>query len=309
MTGKSTAPGTGTHRRGKVQPSPSTDAEAVSAPTLPLENSVPASSTPAPVLPLFYADPVALAAGRHGDWRLTSNGAGFAAEAVALPLVVTDFAAASRSYPILFTAGEIAPVALVGLERANLFVEDGRWSDGAYVPAYVRRYPFLLIEAPDKSGFGLAVDAASGLIAREGEAGEPLFAGQEPGAVTLRALEFCRLFNQDHDRVRAFCRALAEADLLVDRQADATLPNGRKLAVSGFQVVDPARFAGLAEETVVAWHRAGWLALVHFHLASLERFTDLLARQGRRDALAGDPQASDAAPPETLPNTLPNTLQ
>ena len=72
---------------------------------------------------------------------------------------------------------------------------------------------------------------------------------------------------------------------MVDRRADAALPNGRKLSVSGFQVVDPKRFAELSEGKVVTWHRNGWLGLVHFHLASLERFADLLGRQGRRETV------------------------
>lgn len=256
-------------------------------------------SVPATVLPLFYSAPVALAASRHQSWRLLPGAAGFAAETAAIPLVVTDFAAASRNYPILFTSGDVAPIGLVGLEKSNLFVEDQHWVEGSYVPAYVRRYPFLLIEASDKSGFGLAIEAESPLVAKNGDIGELLFTDSgEPGLVTMRALEFCRLFNQDHERARAFCKALTDADLLADRKADATLPNGRKLSVAAFQVVDPERFAKLDEETVVAWHRIGWLALVHFHLASLERFADLLTRQERRDSLK--PDATDQRPALTL---------
>jgi hypothetical protein len=204
-----------------------------------------------------------------------------------IPLVASDFAAASHSYPIVFTTGEIVPVALVGLERTNLFVEEGRWAEGAYVPAYIRRYPFLMIEAADKSGFALAVDAASELITKEESdaagAGAPLFEDAQPSQASLRALEFCRAFTQDHERTKAFCKALTEERLLVDRRADAVLPTGRKLGVSGFQVVDPQHFAELPEAKILTWHRNGWLGLIHFHLASLEHFTDLLSRQGRQE--------------------------
>lgn len=246
----------------------------------------------APVLPLFYGDPVPLSSARHGALRLLSGDAGFARRATALPLMLTDFAAASHHYPILFTSGEVAPVALVGLEHDNLFIEDGRWAQGAYVPAYVRRYPFVLIEAADKSGFSLAVDRASDLIANGGEAGEPLFVDTEPSEVTKRALEFCRLFNIDYEVSRAFCAALAEENLLIERQADVTLPDGRKLGVGGFQVVDPERFTQLSEEKLVAWHRNGWLAAIHAHLASLYRFADLLTRQTKRISS----QPADAVP-------------
>jgi hypothetical protein len=257
-----------------------------------------AASSATPTLPLFYAEPVPLAAARHGAWRLRPGNADFARHATSIPLVFGDFAPTSRSYPIVFTAGEPAAVALVGLDRVNLFVDEGRWADRTYVPAYVRRYPFLMIEAADKSGFALAADAASDLIG-PGSDGEPLFDGDQPSPATLRALEFCRLFTQDHERAKAFCRALAHEDLLVDRQANIALPTGRKLAVAGFQVVDPERFAALPEDKVVAWHRDGTLALIHFHLASLERFQDLMLRQSRCD-LAQGPSG-----PDTQPTTLP----
>jgi hypothetical protein len=241
-------------------------------------------------LPPLYADPVALTASLHGHWRLrAASGAAFAARIGSIPLAASDFAAASRSYPIVFTSGEAMPVALVGLEQSNLFVDGSRWAEGTYVPAYVRRYPFVMIEAGDRSSFALAVDAASDLIGKEqGSAeGTPLFEGEKPSPATLRALEFCRQFSQDHQLARAFCKALTEEGLLLERRADITLPNGRKLAVAGFQVVDPQRFAKLSEQKVVLWHRNGWLGLIHFHLASLERFSDLIARQARREGQAG----------------------
>lgn len=236
------------------------------------------------MLPLFYADPVPLAAGRHGNSCLLAGDAGYTAQASAIPLVLADFTGASRHYPVLFTSGEVAPVALVGLERDNLFVDEGRWADGVYVPAYVRRYPFVLVEAGDKSGFGLTIDQASALVAPDGEAGEPLFDDAKPSPVTQRVLEFCRLFNLEFTATQAFCEAVGEQQLLVERKADVTLPGGRKLGVAGFQVVDPKRFAKLSEEKVVAWNWSGWLALFHTHLASLTRFADLLARQGAREA-------------------------
>lgn len=71
-------------------------------------------------------------------------------------------------------------------------------------------------------------------------------------------------------------------DLLIDRRADATLPDGRKLGLEGFQIVDAEKFAGLADDVVLDWHRKGWLALVHFHLSSLERFSALLTLQAAR---------------------------
>ena len=97
---------------------------------------------------------------------------------------------------------------------------------------------------------------------------------------TRRALEYCRLFHESFLAPQAFVEAMSDAGLLIDRQADVALPDGRKLGVTGFRIVDADALSMLPDEKVVAWHRNGWLAMIHCHLASLERFADLVARQG-----------------------------
>lgn len=253
------------------------------------------AGTGKPHRPLFYADPVALHSDRHADWRLRGGTAAFATEATAIPLVLTDFVPAARSYPILFTADTTAPIALTGLERSNLFVDAaGTWAAGCYVPAYIRRYPFVLVETPDRNDLGLAIDAAGAFVACGGGEGESLFEGGEPSSATRRALEFCRAFHESFLATQHFGQALSDAGLLIDRQVDATLPSGRKLGVTGFRIIDVETLAKLPDETVVTWHRNGWLAMIHCHLASLYHFTDLLARQGAAESLSDVDLAEDA---------------
>ncbi len=236
----------------------------------------------ASALPLFYRDPQPLSAAQHGAWRLKDGDAAFAADTPFVPVVVSEIAAAARSYPIVFSAGEGAqPVALLGLEQRNLFVADGRWTDEAYVPAYVRRYPFGFIATVNPEGFALAIDAASERVARSGEEGTALFDADQPAKLTQDAMAFCNTFQSEAAATQAFGDALRAQNLLIDRRADATLPDGRKLGLDGFQVIDTERFANLDEAVVLDWHRRGWLALVHFHLASLERFGALLTLQAQ----------------------------
>lgn len=232
-------------------------------------------------LPLFYKDPHPLNGVHHADWRLKDGDASFAAETAFSPIVVAELASAARSYPVVFSAGDVAqPIAVLGLEQRNLFVTDGQWDEQAYVPAYVRRYPFGFIATVNPSGFALAIDAASDRIAKDGEEGAALFEDGKPTELTQNAMAFCNSFQAEADATLAFAAALREQDLLIDRRADATLPDGRKLGVDGFQVIDTERFAKLDDVVVLDWHRKGWLALVHYHLASLERFGALLTLQG-----------------------------
>lgn len=234
-------------------------------------------------LPLFYKQPEPISSIEHAEWRLKEGDFAFAAGTAYVPLVIGEMAAASRDYPIVFAGEDISPLALTGLERANLFVDAGAWTPDRYIPAYVRRYPFGFMATRDPRNFILALDVSSDRLVRQGEEGAPLFEDGKPAPVLAEALSFCDLFQAEIESTRAFSEALTAQNLLIDRRADATLPGGRKLALDGFKIIDADAFSKLADEIVLDWHRKGWLALVHFHLMSLERFSDLLTRQHSRE--------------------------
>lgn len=239
--------------------------------------------------PMFYRRPVPLSSQTHAAWRLKGGDAAFAGETNAVPLMVGEFASAARSYPIVFGANDTAPVALLGLQRSNLFVSNGKWSEGHYIPAYVRRYPFVFVQMSSPEGFALAIDADSERVVSEGTEGVALFENGAPADVTKQALEFCRSFTGEHRATRAFVEGLRASGLMTARHADVTLPAGRKLSLSGFEIVDEKKFAALTDNVVVEWHRKGWLGLVTLHLASLARFTDLLSLQSAREGAAAQP--------------------
>ncbi len=234
------------------------------------------SQSPGASLPLFYSRPAALNAGLHGDLKLKGGDFAFAADTNASPLAVVEFASAGRHYPIVFSDADHFPLALLGLERQNRFLDQGQWEANAYVPAYIRRYPFVFIETRE-NGFALAVDMASERL--QAEEGAAFFADGKPSELTEGAMAFCKEFHAAHVMTRAFVTALKAHDLLVPHHVDARLGPDTPLKLSGFSVVDRARFDALADEAVLEWHRNGWLALVHLHLNSLDRFNDLLVRE------------------------------
>lgn len=248
------------------------------------ENTPAAAPAGGSSLPLFYRAPQPLNSQVHAGWRLQAGDAAFAAETPFVPIVVGELAAAARSYPVVFAAGTAQPLVILGLEAKNLFVTDGVWDAQAYMPAYVRRYPFGFIATVNPEGFALAIDGDSDRIVRDGTEGAALFEDGQPSELTRQALDFCNAFQAEAAATGAFTAALVEQGLLIDRRADATLPDGRKLGLDGFQIVEAEKFAALADDVVLDWHRKGWLALVHFHLASLDRFQALLARRADRAA-------------------------
>lgn len=234
----------------------------------------------------------------HGDVGLIpGSDFGFAREAVAIPLTDGEFMLAMRHYPIVFAMDEQAsPIALVAIRKEhNLFVErDGSWKAGSYVPAYVRRYPFIGMETDDGTQQLLSVDRASERFVpsvKDRTDAQRLFDETgKPKMVAQAAMAFCHAFRTDYASTVAFGQALLDAKVLEPYHADFRLPDGTLHQVNGFYAVNEQAFRALPDTRVVAWHIKGWLALVTLHLASLQSLQVLLdlnaQRANERKALA-----------------------
>jgi hypothetical protein len=261
--------------------------------------SSPAAANAAAFLPLFYKAPVLLSFQEHGQSGLAQpDGFGFAREAAAVPLGMGEFMPAIRHYPIVFAEGGAAtPLAVLGLKQgSNLFVEDdGAWRAGHYQPCYVRRYPFIVTEAPDQGATLLAIDAASERFVAKADAqadASRLFddkGGATPAARS--AIDLCLAFHEDHLRTAAFAAALDQAGLLVPNRAEMRLPDGQNYTLQGFRIVDEKALRALPAETIADWHAKGWLDLITLHLASQRNWQLLLdIHAARNTAQAGAPQ-------------------
>lgn len=248
--------------------------------------------------PLFYKDPVVL---RFEDYRdvglAPAEDYCFAAEAVAIPICAGEFSMAIRHYPIVFTTGEQAfPVALIAIQKgSNLFVgPDGCWKAGCYVPAYVRGYPFIVMEAADQSRQLLLVDrGCNRFVSSVADRDDALRIFDDVGQPTTtaqNAIDLSCSYSIGSIHSRIFTQALISERLLKSYYADFKLPDGSKHQMSGFQIVDEEAFRALSAATIADWHKKGWLALVTLHLASLQSFQALLdlnaQRANERKALA-----------------------
>ena len=249
----------------------------------------PAADAPAAksALPLFYTQPRPLDSNTHRSRRLKDNANfTFARKANSVPLNGVEFAIAQRHYPIVFTStGKPFPAAVMGLRvDENLFVaDDGRWIEGIYVPAYVRRYPFVFIEAPEDKLI-LAIDEGSGLLVDDGP--HKLFddAGK-PTPLVNGALQFCGAYQANFKQTVEFIDSLLEHDLLVDNRANAVLTGGERLTLGGFKVIDEEKFKALPGAVLKSWRDQGWLAWVYAHLFSLTGWNSLAAMASKRPPL------------------------
>ena len=229
-------------------------------------------------LPLFYREPQALSSERHGGKSLAKQpDYSFSRDTNSVPVTAMECSRAMRDYPIVFTTGDpVVPVAVLGMRGAkNQFVEsDGSWRAGAYIPAYVRRYPFILMESPDRLQYTLCVDEASSMLVDGDE--QPLFNGDEAAEVANNALQFCSAYQGQHSFTIEFTAALEKYGLLVENRASVALKTGEQLSLSGFRMVDEEKFMALPDDVFLDWRQRGWIPLIYCHLLSMGKWQSLV---------------------------------
>lgn len=265
------------------------------------------TNEPTPQLPLLYKELVPLNSRQHGGWRSrTTEKATWLAKQHAIPLTVDEFAQAQRHFPIIFSAGPNAvPLALMGLDQGvNVFVgDDGAFLDQVYIPAYARRYPFLLARLPGENGdLSLCLDPTTDLVG-EFVDGVPLFEDDNPSESCKAALDFCEQFEISGQKTEHFVAQLEERALLIDGEVTIHIPGEAKPFVyRGFRMVDEARLREVDATVLRAWIENGMLPLIYFHLASLPLMRDIFARQIQSGNAATPAPATGKAPKARNPN-------
>lgn len=235
-------------------------------------------------LPLLFSDLTPLSSVEHASWKARASDALPAfAQQHAIPLTIDEFAVAQRHYPIIFSAGDNpVPLALMGLnEGINTFVDaDGKLLDQVYVPAYVRRYPFLLARLrEDSDELSLCFDPSANTIGPF-EEGDPLFVDGQPSEGVKAILGFCEQFEQAGQRTTAFMQELIKSELLMDGEVSIQVAdNDQPFVYRGFQMVNEEKLRDLRGNSLRKMMQSGLLPLVHAHLFSLGIMREIFARQ------------------------------
>lgn len=250
----------------------------------PAGNGATPADQAAQVLPLFYSQPEILRRDVHQNLAL--KGAAdfsFAQGANAIPVTLREFPVAGFHYPIIFVVGRelTTPVAVTGVEQgSNLFVDpDGQWDKAAYVPAYVRRYPFVFVRDREQDRFALCVDRASNRLT-EGEDGQKLFEGEEMSQLTKQALDFCTAYQQEAQQTERFVQMIVDMGLIVQKSMTLTLMNGSKIAINNVGIIDEEKLGNLSDEQFLELRKTGALGPIYCQLMSQRCWQNLILRKG-----------------------------
>ena len=260
------------------------------------------ASQPQATLPIFYKNLQPLSSSLHSKFKSrTSDKAPYLANNHAIPLTIDEFAHAQRFFPIVFSTGENpVPLGLLGLnEGVNVFVDDeGKPYNPFYIPAYVRRYPYMLARLkPDAQELSLCFDPESGLVG-DFEDGAPLFDGEKPSEQLNAILKFCEEFEVSAQRTAAFVKELEAMELLIDGEVTIQ-PEGAEqpFIYRGFKMVSEEKLRDMRGDELRKINQNGILALITAHLFSLSLVRDIFARQmamGKVPPQNAEPLTADA---------------
>lgn len=235
---------------------------------------------------LFYSQPEPLNAEHHAKLGLVSveKPFGFAKAGHVIPLTVGEFAQAALSFPIIFAGPDRIPLAVMGLNAGdNLFIaDDGSFADATYLPAYIRRYPFVLAGNETDEQMIVCIDRGSNLLSDKGET--KLFgADGQPSEYTQNAIKFCDDFEVERRRSMQFTKLLQDLDLLEPKQAVYTPQNqadgsfGQPQLIADYFAVSEDKLKTLSAEKLVELRDNGALGAIYAHMVSLTGWDRLMA--------------------------------
>lgn len=247
---------------------------------------------------LFYQKPVPLNKTEHSGKKINPAGRtfSFAAKTNSVILAGVEFSEAAKEYPIVFAqAGNaVIPVAMLGLRNEeNLFVdEDGNW-DATYIPAFVRRYPFVLAETGEPGQRAVCIDESyEGFNDDEGEA---LFDGEEPTPFLQQAMSFLDEYQARYLRTEAFVTRLRDNELFMELNAKVDMVDGQQFGLTGLLAVDERKLLQLPDDKALELFRTGELSWIYCHLMSLGCMGKLVERIGKLTGALESASESESA--------------
>lgn len=245
---------------------------------------------------MFYEKPVPLNREQHKNHgvKAVDKPFEFMAKQHFLPLTAREFGTASASVPIIFAGDERSPIAVMGIrENENLFVEDGQFAQDFYMPAFARRYPFVLAQDNENDRFVVCVDESADCVTDK-KPEQPFFNGAENSQFTTEAFQFLQDYERDRQATAAMVEEFKTMDLFEPKtmhfqgnNPDGSLAERQKIA--DYFAISAEKLRALPADQLKSLNDRGMLSVAHAHLISLsnwQRLVNMTLRRAEAEAKA-----------------------
>lgn len=245
---------------------------------------------------LIYETAVPVSASRHSDSYVERGGYGFSRNVNAVPLTAVEFVPAAAEYAIVFTGTDevVMPAVILGMRgEENAYIDSANEWHAKYIPAFIRRYPFIFSSTNDGQTLTLCIDEDYAGFNRE-KRGQALFGEDgKPTPYVDNVLNFLQEYQSQFQRTQAFCKKLRELGLFEPMQATLSLDTGERLSLTGFMAVNRDKLKALSGEVLAELAKTDELELIYLHLQSMRNLTNM------KDRMVNSPSDSAAAAEDT----------
>ncbi|MEM8615862.1 MAG: SapC family protein [Pseudomonadota bacterium] len=247
---------------------------------------------------LFYKNPQPLVPEQHAGLgvKQVDRPFDFLRAAHAVPVTVSEFGMTASAFPVIFVGDERTPVAVMGVrQNENLFVTDeGQTEPDFYVPAFVRRYPFVFANDNDGDRLLLCVDRDAPMVTNQPEV--PFFENGQPSQFTQNAIEFCKEFERQRRATVDFVEVVNRFDLF-EQKSVAFQPRdaqgnsvGEQQKIADYWAVDENKLNELNDDQFKELRATGAIGAIYAHMISLLNWQRVIQR-----AVAKQPAAPATA--------------
>lgn len=221
---------------------------------------------------------------KHAKWSVGIESHDFISHMNSSPLLATEIAFAATEFPVIFSAtsaeGEYLPLAVMGLKDGqNLLLGDNNTLITRYVPAFIRRYPFVLGGNKDSEVMALCIDEDSKYFSQDGSKGTRLFQDDGTHSDFLKdVVEFLKDYQYRAEMTRIFTKKLHELNLLEPMSANISFKSKEDATInlSGFFVVNREKLKAISDAEALDLFNKDGLELIYAHLQSLSNFNRLI---------------------------------
>jgi hypothetical protein len=250
---------------------------------------------------MFYQNPQPLTKDKHEKFgvKQIDKPFEFMAGQHFLPLTAPEFGAAAASFPIIFAGEERSPLAVMGIRSGeNLFVTEGQFEQDFYMPAFARRYPFVLAGDKANDRFVVCVDESAECVTNKAPQ-QKFFEDADTSAFTKEAFQFLQNFERDRQATEQMINTFKELDLFEQKEmnfqgqnADGSPAERQKIA--DYFAITEERLKKLPADKLKEFTENGYLAVAHAHMVSLgnwQRLVNMTLRRANTVEAAAKPKA------------------
>jgi len=232
---------------------------------------------------MFYQNPQPLSQDKHSKHgvKQVTKPFEFMADQHFLPLTAPEFGSAAASYPIIFAGEERTALAVMGIRAGeNLFVTEGQFAQDFYMPAFARRYPFVLASDQPNDRFVVCVDESAECVTDKGPQ-QKFFDGTDTSAFTKEAFQFLQNFERDRQATDLMIKTFRDLDLFEQKEMNfqGQNPDGspaERQKIADYFAVTEERLKGLDAAKIKEFSDNGYLAVAHAHMVSLGNWQRLV---------------------------------